>query len=140
MTSLIGLSVFVSVYICVYLYLQGLYCTARGRFFPVATSAAPPFLNLGDPLCRAVKPSASPFRHSRHHCFDCQFLSMSISNCVMFGGRSGNLVFWVRQTFVILCRPAFWPQEPQNGKHTTQDLEKVTNTKHNKTANKKSQT
>ena len=58
MTSLIGLSVFVSVYICVYLYLQGLYCTARGRFFPVATSAAPPFLNLGDPLCRAVKPAS----------------------------------------------------------------------------------
>ena len=139
MTSLIGLSgelsVFVSVYIhmCICIYTE-LYCGARGRFFPVATSAAPPFLNLGDPLCRAVKPALSPFRHSRHHCFDYQFHCMSCCSSNRAIGQcwcwesGGNLVFWERQTFVNLCRLAFWPQEPQNGKHTTQDLEKATNT------------
>ena len=122
------------------------YCVARGRFFPVATSAAPPFLNLGDPLCRAVKPALSPFRHSRHHCFDYQFHFMScclsnraIGQCWCWES-GGNLVFWERQTFVNLCRPAFWPQEPQNGKHTTQDLEKATNTKHNTTSYRERQT
>ena len=130
-----------------------MYCGARGRFFPVATSAAPPFLNLGDPLCRAVKPALSPFRHSRHHCFDCHFHFMSccLSKWIMFGQcchlfpstlwekrQSGilgeaNICEFV-QTCILAARASKWQTHntrPRKGdKHKTQHniLQRETNT------------